>query len=146
MSRREQGAAQRGAGVHVSMTISTRWPITLEPARTATADAETPFHLELAQADRPRGLGVEGYVQNGVQWRITSVLLRVDSVDASTTVTASALGSVLGDVKAGSRGYVPVSSAANTYRATVQSFDKVAVEAPPGRGTLSEQARPAHVP
>jgi hypothetical protein len=39
---------------------------------------------------------------------------------------------VIGDVKAGGRGYfwVPVSSPAKTYRATVQSFDKVAVEAP----------------
>jgi hypothetical protein len=35
-------------------------------------------------------------------------------------------------VKAGGRGYfyVPVSSAASTYRATVLSFDKVAVEMP----------------
>jgi len=58
--------------------------------------------------------------------------LRVDAVDASGTVTASASGWVMGDVKAGGRGYVyvPVSSSAKTYRATVQSFDKVAVEAP----------------
>ena len=76
-------------------------------------------------------LGVEGYVSNGLPWRITNVRLRVDSVDASGTVTASASGWVMGDVKAGGRGYcyVPV-SAVKTYRATVQSFDKVAVEAP----------------
>jgi hypothetical protein len=38
----------------------------------------------------------------------------------------------MGDVKAGGRGYfyVPVSSPAKTYRATVQSFDKVTLEAP----------------
>jgi len=37
---------------------------------------------------------------------------------------------VVGDVEAGGRGwfYVPVSSPAATYRATVQSFDKVALE------------------
>ena len=101
-------------------------------AQTATGDAETPFRFELAQADGPRGLGVEGYVHNGLPWRITNVRLRVDSVDGDGTVTATAWGWVLGDVKAGGRGYfwVPVSSAANTYRATVQSFDKVAVEAP----------------
>ena len=101
-------------------------------AQTATADAQTPFQFELAQADGPRGLGVEGYVHNSLPWRITNVRLRVDSVDGDGTVTATAWGWVLGDVKAGGRGYfwVPVSSAANTYRATVQSFDKVAVEAP----------------
>ena len=101
-------------------------------AQTATADAQTPFQFELAQADGPRGLGVEGYVHNGLPWRITNVRLRVDSIDASGTVTASAWGWVQGDVKAGGRGYfyVALPSAANTYRATVQSFDKVAVEAP----------------
>ena len=58
--------------------------------------------------------------------------MRVDGVDANGTVTASASGWVVGDVKAGDRGYfyVPVSSPATTYRAIVQSFDKVAVEAP----------------
>jgi len=101
-------------------------------AQTPTADAQAPFRVELAQADGPRGLGVEGYVYNGLPWRITNVRLRVDSVDANGTVTASASGWVMGDVKAGGRGYfyVPVSSAAKTYRATVQSFDNVAVEAP----------------
>ena len=99
---------------------------------TPTADAQTPFRFELAQADGPRGLGVAGYVYNGLPWRITNVRLRVDGVDANGTVTASASGWVVGDVKAGERGYfyVPVSSPATTYRATVQSFDKVAVEAP----------------
>lgn len=101
-------------------------------AQTATADAQTPFQFELAQAFGPRGLGVEGYVHNGLAWRITNIRLRVDTVGASGTVTASAEGWVLGDVKAGGRGYfyVPVSSAASTYRATVLSFDKVAVETP----------------
>src|SRR2546430_6545367 len=98
----------------------------------AQADAQTPFRFELAQADGYRGLGVEGYVYNGLPWRITNVRLRVDSVDANGTVTASASGWVTGDVRAGGRGdfYVLVSSPAKTYRASVQSFDKVAVEAP----------------
>jgi len=45
---------------------------------------------------------------------------------------------VIGDVKAGGRGYfyVPIPAPAKTYRATVQSFDKVAVEAP-GPGAMS---------
>jgi hypothetical protein len=100
--------------------------------QTPTAAAQTPFRFELAQADGPRGLGVAGYVYNGLPWRITNVRLRVDGVDANGTVTASVSGWVMGDVEAGGRGYfyVPVSSAATTYRATVQSFDKIAVEAP----------------
>ncbi len=100
--------------------------------QTPTAAAQTPFRFELAQADGPRGLGVAGYVYNGLPWRITNVRLRVDGVDANGTVTASVSGWGMGDVEAGGRGYfyVPVSSAATTYRATVQSFDKIAVEAP----------------
>ena len=100
--------------------------------QTPTADAQTPFRFELAQADGPRGLGVEGYVYNGLPWRITNVRLRVDGVDANGTVTASVSGWVMGDVEAGGHGYfyVPVSSPATTYRATVQSFDKIAIEAP----------------
>jgi len=101
-------------------------------AQTPTADAQTPFRFQLAQTDGPRGLGVEGYVCNGLPWRITNVRLRVDGVGANGTVTASLSGWVMGDVEAGGHGYfyVPVSSAAKTYRATVQSFDKIAIEAP----------------
>src|SRR5438128_4812384 len=98
----------------------------------AQADAQTPFRFELAQADGYRGLGVTGYVYNGLPWRITNVRLRVESVDPNGTVIASASGWVIGDVRAGGRGYfyVPVSAPAKTYRVTIQSFDKVAVEAP----------------
>jgi hypothetical protein len=46
--------------------------------------------------------GRRGVPSERLPWRITNVLLRVDSVDASRTVTASAFGSVLGGVKAGS--------------------------------------------
>lgn len=100
------------------------------PAETATADA--PFRFELAQTDSHRGLGVEGYLYNGLPWRISNVRIRVDSVDTNGAVTASASGWVLGDVKAGGRGYfyVSVPAPATTYHASVQSFDKVAVEAP----------------
>ena len=95
-------------------------------------DGGCPFRFELAQTDSHRGLGVEGYVYNGLPWRISNVRLRLESVDVNGAVTASASGWVIGDVKAGGRGYfyVAVSSPATTYRATVQSFDKVAVEAP----------------
>jgi hypothetical protein len=71
-------------------------------------------------------------VRRGVGQRHLSLTLRVESVDANGEVTASASGWVVGDVKAGGRGYFydPIPAPAKTYRATVQSFEKVAVEAP----------------
>ena len=104
------------------------------------ADAQTPatgtqghFRFELEEAQTPhRGRGVEGYLYNGLPWRITNVRLRIESLDAAGTVTGEGSGWVLGDVRAGGRGYffVLVSPGASTYRATVQSFDRVMLEAP----------------
>ena len=113
-----------------AMTVTTIAGAAGASAETATPDAF--FQFDLAQTDSHRGLGVQGYVYNGLPWRISNVRLRVESVDANGTVTASASGWVMGDVKAGGRGYfyVAVPAPAKTYRATVQSFDKVAVEAP----------------
>jgi hypothetical protein len=75
-----------------AMTMMATAGSAVTQAQTATADAQTPFQFELAQDFGPRGLGVEGYVHNGLPWRITNVRLRVDPVDASGTVTASAWG------------------------------------------------------
>ena len=56
--------------------------------------------------------------------------LRVLSVDPNGTVTNESSGWVVGDVKAGGRSYfyVPVPAHAASYRATVQSFDKVGMK------------------
>jgi hypothetical protein len=101
-------------------------------AQTPVTDAQSQFRFELEEAESHRGRAVEGYVYNGLPWRITNVRLRVESVDPTGAVTGEASGWVVGDVKAGGRGYffVPVSSRAAIYRATVQSFDKVVLEAP----------------
>jgi hypothetical protein len=101
-------------------------------AQTAAGDEHSQFRFEFQQTESHRGLAVEGWAYNGLPWRITNVRVRVDSVDTNGTVIASAAGWVLGDVNAGGRGYfyVPVSSPAPTYRVSVQSFDKVAPEAP----------------
>ena len=117
--------------VLVAMTITTIAGSTLVNAQAPTADPQT-FRFELAQAKGPRGPGVEGYVYNGSPWSISNVRLRVESVDASGTVTDSSSGWVIGNVRAGGRGYffVPVSTAGTTYRASVQSFDKIAIDAP----------------
>ncbi len=116
----------------VAITITAVAGSGLAAAQTPVADATAPFRFELDEADGPRGRGVEGYVYNGLPFRITNVRLRVDSVDGNGRGTASASGWVLGDVQGGGRGYfyVAISSPAPMYRATVQSFDKVAVEAP----------------
>ena|SRR5215831_2182032 len=113
-----------------AMTLTTSAGAGAAQAEIATADS--PFQFELAQSDGHRGLGVEGYVYSALPWRISNIRLRVESVDANGRVTASASGWVIGDVKAGGRGYfyVPVPAPGKTYRATVQSFDKVAIEAP----------------
>ena len=98
----------------------------------ASAGDESAFALDFTQTRSFRGVGIEGYVYNALPWRITNVRVQVDSIDANGTVIASASGWVLGDVAARGRAYfyVPVSASAPTYRATVQQFDKVMLEAP----------------
>ena len=99
-------------------------------ARTARAGDDSAFGFQFEQITSPRGIGIEGHVHNALLWRITNVRLRIESVDENGTVIASASGWVLGDVAAGGHGYfyVPVSSPAATYRASVQAFDKVMLE------------------
>ena len=107
--------------------------LTAPCAAEAQQPAQNPFRFELEEAQNPfRGRAIEGYVYNNLPWRITNVRLRVESVDSAGGVTGETYGWVVGDVKAGGRGYffVLVSSGAATYRATVESFNKVALEAP----------------
>jgi hypothetical protein len=113
----------------LALTIGTA---TAGRAQTAPAGGEDPFRFQLEQKEGPRGTAVEGYVYSALPWRITNVRLQIDSLDANGTRVASASGWVLGDVPARGRGYfyVPISRTAGTYRASVQTFDKVAPEAP----------------
>src|SRR5436309_13224087 len=99
-------------------------------AQNPVPDPQSQFRFELEEARSHRGRGVEGYVYNDLPWRITNVRVRVESLDGNGSVTSSASGWVIGDVRAGGRAYfyVPVSSAAPTYRASVLSFDKVLLE------------------
>ena len=102
------------------------------PGQTAIVGEQPPFEFQLEQTESYRGLGVQGYVYNPLQWRITNVRVRVDSLDANGTLLASASGWVQGDVSARGRAYfyVPIAAPAATYRATVQTFDRVMIEAP----------------
>jgi len=102
-------------------------------AQPPAADGPAEFRFELEEAQTPtRGRGVEGYVYNNLPWRITNVRLRVETLDATGAVTGESSGWVVGDVNAGGRAYfyVPVSSRATSYRASVRSYDKVRLEAP----------------
>ncbi|HEY3064206.1 MAG TPA: hypothetical protein VGL09_00295 [Methylomirabilota bacterium] len=96
-------------------------------------EPESPFRFEMTQGGNAfRGLAVEGYLYNGLSWRITNVRVRVESVDSTRTVIGESDGWVLGDVTAGGRGYfyLPIPRPAASYRARVQSFDKVSRDAP----------------
>src|SRR5262245_63799462 len=95
-----------------AVTITTIAGSGVAMAQTPVAETQAPFRFELDQTDGPRGRGVEGYVCNGLPSRITNVRLRVDSVDTNGMVTASASGWVVGDVKAGGRGYLYVAVSA----------------------------------
>ena len=102
-------------------------------AETRVAQEPGLFRFDVEQAaGSHRGPGVEGYLHNGLPWRITNVRLRVESVDPAGRVIGEASGWVLGDVAAGGQGYffVPVSSPAAAYRVTVESFDRISREAP----------------
>ena len=113
-----------------AMLATTIGMATVPSTPTAIASDQSPFAFKLEETAGHRGVAVQGYVYN-TPWRITNVRLQVDSVDASGTLIASASGWVLGDVAADGRGYfyIPVSAHAATYRASVQAFDRVALEA-----------------
>jgi hypothetical protein len=102
------------------------------PMPRATADEHGRLRFEVELTESHRGRGVTGWAHNDLPWRVTNVRVRVDCLDESGTVTESVMGWVLGDVSAGGRAYfyVPVSSHPVTVRVSVQSFDKVAREAP----------------
>jgi len=115
------------AAVMATMTAPTVVTGQTPPSRATDGQ----FRFDFEESDTPRGKGVEGYIYNESPWRITNVRLRVQSVDPNGTVTNESSGWVVGDVQAGGRSYfyVPVPAHAASYRATVQSFDKVGLEA-----------------
>jgi len=111
---------------------ATLLPAAVNAQTPAPGDSPGQFRFLLEESHTPRGKAVEGYIYNESPWRITNVRLRVLSVDPNGTVTNESSGWVVGDVRAGGRSYfyVPVPAHAASYRATVQSFDKVGLESP----------------
>ena len=91
---------------------------------------ESQFRFELREVTNHRGPAVEGYLYNGLRWRIGNVRVRVESLDPTGQVSGEAYGWALGDVPAGGRTYfvVPIAARGATYHATVDSFDRMSRE------------------
>jgi hypothetical protein len=91
-----------------------------------------PFRFDITAVSGHRGPAVEGYLYNGLVWRITNVRLGIDTLDSTGRVTSQAHGWVMGDVAPDSRAYffVPIAAYGATYRVTVESFDRISIEAP----------------
>jgi len=85
-----------------------------------TAD-QRPFRFDLKEVRNQRGPAVEGYLYNGLPWRIGDVRGRVKG---------EAYGWTLGDSPAGGRVFftVPITERGEAYRASVDSFDKMSLE------------------
>ncbi len=96
----------------------------------AAPSVESPFRFDLREVTNHRGPAVEGYLYNGLRWRIGNVRVRVESLDPTGQVSGEAYGWALGDVPAGGRTYfvVPIAVRGATYHATVDSFDRMSRE------------------
>lgn len=116
----------------LGMIVMTLSGSVVSAAQAPDGDERSQFRFEFQQTESHRGLGVEGWIYNGLPWRITNVRLKVDCVDANGTVTASSAGWVIGDVPAAGSGYfyITISSRADSYRVSVPSYTTVARETP----------------
>src|SRR3989442_6271752 len=74
----------------------------------AASSVESPFRFDLREVTNHRGPAVEGYLYNGLRWRIGNVRVRVESLDPTGQVSGEAYGWALGDVPAGGRTYFVV--------------------------------------
>jgi hypothetical protein len=88
------------------------------------ADADRFFGLEWGGGERRGKPNVNGYIVNNYRVRASNVRLRIDSLDAAGTATATTEAWVP-DVPAGGRVYfeAPVKQRAPRYRVTIISWD-----------------------
>jgi hypothetical protein len=93
---------------------------------------QSAFRFEFKEVRNHRGPAVEGYLYNGLPWRIGDVRVRIESLDATGQVKGEAYGWTLGDSAAGGRVFftVPITERGEAYRASVDSFDKMSRETP----------------
>jgi len=93
---------------------------------------QSPFRFELEEVRNHRGPAVEGYLYNGLPWRIGNVRVRIESLDVTGQVKGEAYGWALGDSPAAGRVFftVPITERGEAYRASVDSFDRMSLEQP----------------
>ena len=93
---------------------------------------QSPFRFELEEVRNHRGPAVEGYLYNGLPWRIGNVRVRIESLDVTGQVKGEAYGWALGDSPAAGRVFftVPITERGEAYRASVDSFDRMSLERP----------------
>ena len=77
-------------------------------AQNLETSVESPFRFELREVTSARGPAVEGYLYNGLPWRIGNVRVRIQSLDPTGQVSGEAYGWALGDVRSGGRTYFVV--------------------------------------
>jgi hypothetical protein len=101
-------------------------------AQSLETSVQGPFRFEFEEVTNHRGPAVEGYLYNGLPWRIGDVRVRIESLDPTGQVRGEAYGWALGDSPAGGRAFftVPITVHGATYRVSVDSFDKVSREEP----------------
>ena len=101
-------------------------------SQSMSGDVDRYFKVEVSPEPVPRGgWAVEGYVYSTHPYRVNSVRLRVEVLDAEGRVLHQVYGWVHGDIPAGGRAYFFVSTPGRgaAYRAQVLSFYLVAREA-----------------
>ena len=93
---------------------------------------QSPFRFELEEVRNHRGPAVEGYLYNGLPWRIGNVRVRIESLEVTGQVKGEAYGWALGDSPAAGRVFftVPITERGEAYRASVDSFDRMSLEQP----------------
>jgi hypothetical protein len=76
--------------------------------------------------------GIDGYVYNSSDFRVGSVRLKVDVVDANNTLIREEFTWVYGAIDAGGRGYfrLRLPGPGEMYRIRVESFDLLSRQAP----------------
>ena len=96
-------------------------------------DAARYFRTEVSPEAVPRGgWAVEGYVYSTHSYRVGTMRLRAEVLDASGQVLGESYGWVAGNIPAGGRGYfvVPVPQRGAVYRVSVVSFFLISLDAP----------------
>lgn len=102
----------------------------------AVAPAQRPqvesFRVEWSLTPSGFRPAIEGYVYNDSEYRVSSVRLRIEVLDASNRVMSEKFGWVYGDIGARGRAYFvfPAPRSDETYRIAVESFFLVSRQGP----------------